>query len=351
MSKSKKRTRKTASSNNRNPKSNNASQKEKIDFSVINNFIRDLSIRQIFFISASALVISIVLNAFYPMKLYTIKVIIMVSILLIAIYAEQKFIAAIDNLNTKMTGNRSSKIMGIKVKFLRRVKGSHNFFIPMFFIVFFGSSAITLGLVNIDPLGVCCLIAFVVIVYFSIVGYMQYMYLALFIKDLSETDFNEAGQIYNKTYPAKTGWLIDITKLYQLYRNCFFVTGSLYIIAFYIFTYKFQITEYPLVFICWGVIFIAIVVLFPVTCLSEYINIQAIVSNIKEAAALDYSKRIRSQENEPEYVNLIINIMETSEYPYKDLLGKGMATLLSAANFAAAIYPIYTDILQPIFAN
>ena len=343
--------RKIKNSNNRSPKSKNASQKEKVDFSLINNFIHNLSIRQIFFISTSALVISIVLNAFYPMKLYTIKVIIMVSILLIAIYAEQKFIAAIGNLNTKMAGNNYVKISDIKVKFFRRVNGKHNFFIPIFFIVFFGSSAITLELVKIDPLGVCCLIAFVVIVYFSIVGYMQYIYLAIFIKDLAEIDFNKADQIYNKAYPAKTEWLVDITKLYQLYRNCFFLTGSLYIIAFYIFTYKFQITEYPRVFLCWGVIFIAIVVLFPVTCLSEYINIQVIVSNIKEAAVSNYLKRIRSQENEAEYVNLIINIMETSEYPYKDLLGKGMASLLSAANLAAALYPIYTDILQPILAN
>lgn len=305
---------------------------------------------QITLFSSMGLFLGGCLNYFYPMQGYWYKAILLLSILIIALNAEKKYIKTTDNLKDELAGSKNEKISTSKNKLITNQTSIKNYFIPLIFILFFGLGSIYLKLIEINPLGIYCLFLFVIIVFFSIVGYLQYIYLAECIRKISLADFEGFGIPYDKSYPALTRWVVKLTELYQTYRNCFFVTGTLYIVSFYIFTsnYTIDLLKNPLpitmskivLMACWIAIFIAIVILFPIVSISEYYSIQKIVKNLKTLEIKRLKKIMKRTNNEVEYTPLIISIWETANYPVCDFGGKIFSFVIAFFNLAISVYPI-----------
>lgn len=331
--------------------------KTEIDFSSICVFISKLRFIPTVLVGVLGLAIGIILNIFYPMENFFTKATVLLSILIIALMAEKQYILITNSITSKLIGSRNNIVVAANAKLERRKKSAHNYWIPFLFISFFGGSAIILKLISFNPLGIFCLFAFVIIVFFSIVGYLQYVHLALYLNDISKADFIDSGVNYDKTYPAKTDWLVELTKLYHLYRNCFFFTGMLYMIAFYLFTSDLSLNmftnpinssvEQKIVMLCWIVIFVAIVMLFPISSVAGYLNIEKIVSNLKTTEVYKLKKRMIKHKKEQEYTPLIISIWETSNYPIRDILGRIASSIIAVINFVAAVFPVFSAIFLP----
>lgn len=298
------------------------------------------------------LITGLFLNFFYPMEDFFIKASVLLAILIIALMAEKQYILKTSRITNKLIGSRNDIITIANAKLERRKKSVHNYWIPFVFISFFGGSAVILKLISFDPLGFFCLFAFGIIVFFSIVGYLQYVYLTIYLKDISKADFIGSGVNYDRTYPAKTDWLVELTKLYHLYRNRFFITGTLYMVAFYLFTSNLSLNMFvnpvnasideKIVMLCWLVIFIAIVMLFPISSITGCFNIEKIVSNLKTAEVYRLKKRITGRSKEREYIPLIISIWETSSYPVKDIFGRISSSVIAVINLAVAVFPVFS---------
>lgn len=313
-----------------------------------------LSYKHIYILFSSiCLLIGGCLNYFYPMHGYWYKAILLLAILIIALSAEKKYINDTDILVREMTGSRTVEMPSANKKLINNQKSVKNYLIPIIFILYFGLGSIYLKLIDINPLGIYCLFLFVIIVFFSIKGYLQYIYLAEYIWRISSADFEQLGIPYDKSYPALTRWLVKLTELYQIYRNCFFATGTLYIVSFYIFTsdYTMDLLQQPLpitmnkivLIACWAAIFIAIVLLFPIVSISEYYSIQKIVRSIKTLEIKRLKKIMKRTNNEVEYTPLIISIWETANYPVSDFGGKIFSFVIALFNLAISVYPIFAS--------
>ena len=328
--------------------------KIEIDFSPLCVFISKLKLIPTVIIGCLGLSIGLSLNCFYPMENFLIKASVLLFILIIALMAEKQYILITNSITSKLVGSRNNIIAAANAKLERRKKSFHNYWIPCLFISFFGGSAVILKLISLDPLGFFCLFAFVIIVFFSIVGYLQYVYLTIYLKDISKVDFIGSGVNYDRTYPAKTDWLVELTKLYHLYRNRFFITGTLYMTAFYLFTSDLSLNMFinrfnasideKIVMLCWIVIFIAIVMLFPISSITGYFNIEKIVLNLKTTEVHRLKKRITKRNKEQEYIPLIISIWETASYPIKDIFGRIGSSIIAVINFAAAVFPVLSAV-------
>lgn len=324
--------------------------KIEISFSPMCNFIARLRFMPLLIICVLTLVVGFSINTFYPMQNFFIKALVLILILIIAIMAEKKYIVLTKSITIKLQGSRNNIIIAANQKLKNRVISAHNYWIPFLFISFFGGSSIILKLISCNTLGFFCFAVFIIIVFFSIVGYLQYFYLFLYIIDISKADFTDSGVNYDRTYPAKTDWIIELTQLYHLYRNCFFAAGSLYIVAFYLFTSNITLSMFKnigslsvdetIVMLCWAVIAIAIVLLFPISSIVNYIKIEKIVVNLKTSEVRRLQKKITKHKKECEYIPLIISIWETADYPFRDIVGWVFSGVVSVINIVTTIYPI-----------
>lgn len=125
-------------------------------------------------------------------------------------------------------------------------------------------------------------ITYILCVLPSFLGYLQFLYLAVYIHNLRK----QSGSIktYEKNYPSNTEWIIKLAKLSSYYRNIFFLLGTTYIFAvmFFVFCKGFSVmnkvvnNEIYMVPLCLflGGVFIAIVVFFPVCGGIEYFDIK-----------------------------------------------------------------------------
>lgn len=79
--------------------------------------------------------------------------------------------------------------------------------------------AVLLVNVNIRSLSaIYLIIVYTICVLVSFLGYLQYVYLAIYIVRLGNS---KRIDIYDKEYPSNTGWINTLTKLYCRYRNTF----------------------------------------------------------------------------------------------------------------------------------
>lgn len=143
------------------------------------------------------------------------------------------------------------------------------------------------GALELNPALCWILCLFSIVVYISIVGYLQYMSLFLYVIKLADS---------KNTYPNKQlevaeditvelEWLQNLTKLCRIYRCAFFLLGSLYILAFGLFCFLPKMatnTNTAWFFILWSIISIAIVIAFSITALIEQKKIKVIALRIKE---------------------------------------------------------------------
>lgn len=226
--------------------------------------------------------------------------------------------------------------------------------LPVLIILIFGIGGCSMfEAIQLTPTLVWILFLFFIVVYISIIGYLQYIVLAIYIRNLAcgSDDYHHLEKSLVDCIPAQLEWIQNLTKLSHIYRSSFFSLGSAFIVAYSVFCWVPNMqanTSVPAFFLLWGIIFIMIVLMFPVVSLLEYQWIKKIVGHLKAAYINDLTAEnqlVNCRETEPVISNThfllqrqcAIQILLSNDYPLKSAWASCYAVILSAFNFAAAV--------------
>lgn len=247
---------------------------------------------------------------------------------------------------------------GFYYAFLKR--NSLYVIVPISVALIFGVGGCSMLTVhNKQPILVWILSLFFVVVYISIVGYVQYIFLFVYIVKLAQSKnaYTNITRNLEEYIPAELAWIQDLTKLYHLYRGAFFTLGSLYIVAFALFCFLPQMRtniSNHWFFILWNIIFLAIVVVFPITTFIEQLKIKEIVHTLKKTYVKTLQSDIKLKNKNETSVErsqrrffetlYISQIMNSKDYPIKSLFNSVYSIALALLNIATSIITIIQGI-------
>lgn len=231
--------------------------------------------------------------------------------------------------------------------------------IPLSIVCVFGYGGCSIfGALQITPTLIWMLSLFAVVVYISIIGYLKYVVLALYIYKLAISEYRYKGLPKSsiECIPIQLKWLQELTKLYHMYRSAFFTVGGAYIFAYSIFCWLPKTeadVSRPWFFILWSIISVAVVLVFPIISLLEYKWIKKIVGQLKCSYIDDlFNEERRMPKNNkvntvsPKVITTIyaIQIMDSQEYPVKSLLSTSYSICITVFNIFASIATIVSGL-------
>lgn len=237
---------------------------------------------------------------------------------------------------------------------------------PLIIIFIFGAGGcLMFGALQLTPTFIWALLLFFFVVYISIIGYLQYIVLALYIRNLAygSGKFRQLPKSMIECVPAQLEWLQEITRLSHTYRTSFFTLGSAYILAYQAFC---SIPEMhanissPIYFFLWGIIVVVIVLLFPAVSVLEYQWIKLLVNQLKACYINDltYEKELKIKANTsqfpPTFQRLAqtfyaMQILNSKDYPLNSAWTSAYAILLSLFNLITTTITIVQGI--PTLSN
>ena len=229
---------------------------------------------------------------------------------------------------------------------------------PIATLLVFGiGGCLMFGAIELTPTFIWVMLLFSVVVAISIVGYSQYICLAVYIAKLSHCAGRYKGLVKRSTnyIPAGIPWIQELTKLSHIYRATFFTIGCTYILAFSGFCFWPDMeakTNSICFYILWGIIFVAIVLTFPIISTLEHKWIKQIIQQLKESYIYDLQREQKLlKESQPEQLISVIvsisarQILDSKDYPLRSVWGVGYAMAITIINFVATITTIFTDTL------
>lgn len=274
------------------------------------------------------------------------------AILIIDIYSIQKFIIATHKIHEMMSGDEV--FHAINTKFNNMQSSFCNFIIPITVVLFYSISGLSLLTINVNLIMISIfMVTFVAAVFLSIIVYLQYVYLVIYIKRIA--NISTPIKNYDSHFPAETDWLVGLNKLYYSYRNAFFFIGTLYILAFGFFCFS---KEYVLIeslsktntvalILCWLVIFLAIVLVFPIVSIYEHYKIKSITQKLKAQSITFLEKSIEPSLSKKGFFierlvveNFIATIKNSTDLPQKSTWGQLYAIMSVIINLYTSIMTI-----------
>lgn len=203
------------------------------------------------------------------------------------------------------------------------------------------------------PIKIFAYTALYIILALCFIGYTQYVNLIMMTHVCSKG----AGQItrYDKNRPYKTEWIVKLAALTNKQSNLFFFAGAGFIALLYLITfteyYAIQLDDISskiVVFYLWGIIAIAIVIMFPVFSLCSYLSIKNLISKlvekeINECTSLqNMTKKKKKKQQHLELLQAfnqvkIFMLEKTPVYPQKPLAAYAFSYIIAIINFAATV--------------
>lgn len=159
----------------------------------------------------------------------------------------------------------------------------------MFFILAFGVGGIYIySSIDFTPTLIWFLLYFIVVVYLSMLAYLQYIRCAVYIHKAANNDlpFKKIISPDKEELPPNLTWITRMTKISHSMRNMFFMVGVLYIFAFAVFCFSKEYNvriDATTFYLLWTIIFLFIVLAFPSVTALNIINIKKIVVKTKDA--------------------------------------------------------------------
>lgn len=303
------------------------------------------------------IILGLLLNHFYFMPFFLIKLLLVLSILNLLIHSIRYYNEIIENVFNEIAGDPI--LNANKEKFLVKVFSKSNILISSVVGIYFVTISVLLDFIDTNFLGYIALIILFVTVFISIIGYLINVYLINFIMNLSKSDITN----YSTFYPANTRWLVTISKLTNYSQNVFFVSGSMYIVLFSLFTptntidilsapEKYFNVFVPL-FFSWLIIVTAVILGFPVTLFIKNFALKSIVENLKYKSILEFEGRINYVDPEVQvgYVGIIKEIKHSEKYPFDrkaNLVIPSMTTILNIITITNTLSPGAKYILEKL---
>lgn len=237
---------------------------------------------------------------------------------------------------------------------------------PISIVAIFGLGSCSMfGAIQFTPTLIWLVILFFVIVYVSIIGYLQYIVLAVYIRNLAcgSEEYKRLPKSATEYIPAQSEWLQKLARLSHIYQSAFFTLGGTYIVAFSAFCWlpEMQVNiNSPIFVLLWSIIFVAIIFAFPIISILEYQWIKEIVSKLKKtyikdlASESNINKKSRELGITPAFHRVIQTIYATQiqnskDYPVRSVLSVSYSVFLSAFNLVAAAITVFQQL--PAFAN
>lgn len=287
-----------------------------------------------------------------PLPMFWILVSGFVAIVYIDIYSIKQTFAFYNQIKPIMSAD---KILYIAYKNLEKnMYSNKNWLIILILPIFIVPVVIyiircPLGL----PIRIFAYTALYIILALCFIGYTQYINLIMMAHVCSKG----ANQItrYDKNRPHKTEWLTKLASLTNKQSNLFFLVGSGFIALLYLITF----TEYyavhlhdsiskMIVFYLWGIIAVAIVIMFPIFSLCSYLSIkntiiQLVEKEINECVSIQ--NIVMKKNRRPKYLELlqafnqvrILMLEKTPVYPQKPLVAYAISYIVAAINFASTV--------------
>lgn len=300
-----------------------------------------IDIKKIFLIIVFYNIIGIYTNHIKPFPLYGYFAFIFSFIAIISILTIRHFVDKMNLILIEVSGE--PKFRSAKYEYEKMQNQKIIFMVPLLaIIIYIGTGIPMIKSFELNCSMIFALTAFVPTVYLSVLGYIQYIILAIFIYKINTC--NDKYLSYLEQCPANSTILYSLSELVYLYRNSFFVIGTAYIIAFGLFTLSnafgvdISINNYCLV-LGWGIITIAIVIVFPIVSFLEKKWISSIIRNLKVLSTKKIQKNFKENNGDKlQASNLIISIWQTPDYPLKESVSLGYGIITTALNLVTMLY-------------
>ena len=303
------------------------------------------------FVWAAALFIGFILNSIWNFPNFKFYVILFSLILTITYASLSYFYPGMNTLHTEVTGLQPFE----KSEYFYIEETASSIFyavFPICIIVIFGvGGSIIYGGISFTPTFIWCLFYFTVVVYFSMLAYSQYIRFAIYLYKAAhnETQFTNMIIPDQREFPPKLSWLIHITKISQVMNFMFFMVGGLYILAFAMFcfspVYHVKIGA-VLFYALWIIIFVLIVLAFPVVYYQEVTDIKQLVAKTKHCYIREILLENQLQQspvNDIGRLSIIMRnycisiVLNTPNYPDSGKAAAFFSTVGVIINFAASI--------------
>jgi hypothetical protein len=304
--------------------------------------------KKIFPLITIMFVISAISNEIWNFPYFYLFFISFTIILTIVVLSEIRYTKDINSIRSLTTINGDG-FKKANLSYLRFEETKWMGIFPLLIVAIFGIGGLSIfGALAISPTLVLCLSYFGITVYFSIVGYVQYILLLIYIIQIStdKMNYKNVSELISDRLPAEVNWLQMLTKLTHFYRTIFFTVGAFYIIAFgfYCSAPRFHaMTNHSAYFILWGIIVVAIVIAFPIISVIEYYQIKNIVKKVKSAYLQETKDNMYKESEKISIERTILNqlfsasILASADYPVKNTPGIIYACIIALINIAGSV--------------
>ena len=321
---------------------NKMKNKEKKDFKgKIYSLFRDVNLKRFFIFFIFYYLIGIYANYRVPFPLYIYFASIFCFIAITAVLAIRFYLKQMDLILIEISGE--PKFRKAKYEYERLYNKKIVFVIPFFAIfVYAGTGIPMIKSFELNCSMIFALATFVPTVYISILVYIQYILLAIFIYHVNNCDDKYLS--YIEPCPANSKILQLLSSLVNVYRNSFFAIGTAYIIAFGLFTLSnafgvdVSVDNFCLV-LGWVIIAVAIVTVFPIVSLLEKWWMSSIVRDLKTISTKKIQNDFRENNSDKlQASDLIISIWQTPDYPIKESISWGYGFFATLVNLITILY-------------
>ncbi len=305
--------------------------------------------------------IGLVLDLIWPFPSFAVFFTLFVFIGVVAVWAIVYFQRMMQSIIMELSDQDATR--SANISYLKHWESSCAYILgPLVVIFIFGIGGCSMfGAIKLTPTLIWVLGLFFVVVYVSIVGYILYIALSVYVHHLAmeTTAYTRLPKAYVENIPARLGWLQNLTKLCHTYRTCFFTLGGTYIAAFSCFCWLPSMqarTSSPVFYLLWGIIIVAIVFMFPLISILEHHWIKNIVAKLKDNYINDYVKerqlemKLYRSGQFPQYTQraidtiYIVQIMNSNDYPLKSKLATCYAVTMAVLNFGAAFITLFESV-------
>lgn len=217
---------------------------------------------------------------------------------------------------------------------------------------------------SFDIVGIYGVLIISATLFMSILGYVEYMWMLWFLYRIGKCEHF----YYNQSNPSQTPFLIYIADITNCAKWFFLIEAFLYIFEYFILIPRekltinqFQMPDNFSFFVTWVILFIVLVLAFPIIVLSQEAMMAKIIDNLKQEQIqnLSLSFNIASQDLSNNttisqaymYNSMMANIVASNDYPIKARrLGPALISLatfvLHTVNLLSQLPPIGSWISQ-----
>lgn len=280
------------------------------------------------------IVLGQLINYFYPFNHFHVYQLLFVFAIILASWKIKEVLNGMDRFE-QLTASSSINLIVVRIKKLIH----SNWAIPGLIIIstLYIYSTIVLGYIELNIVGVYALILIVFVMITAILGQTLYVYYVILLYRL--TNHNEFK--YNFYFPARTEWVVHLTKLGRRLNNSFFILGFIYTLVYFINVPDGAInwtsnpvfnplesieiaTSNNLIFvISWVTIFLIIIIAFPAYYLLQTSFIKLLIRKLKDISLNEIQDYMTVQrfkdkgeiDTELKYYNLMNSIETSASFP------------------------------------